>query len=315
MKDWTEITVAVPAKDTDTAAAIAQMAAPAGIYIEDYADMEEQVAEITHSTAAETQELIDASLLSADKNSARIHLYLSAGDNPQEAGAYLTQRLEAANIPYTLTFGEVNEEDWATAWKKYYHPVRVGRRILICPSWEACDAQPDDVVIQLDPGMAFGTGTHETTRLCLSLLEDYLQPGARMLDVGTGSGILAVSGILLGASQADGIDIDETSVRVAKENAQRNGTSEHCHFICGDLTASLEPDGQYDLLSANIVADIILRLTPDAGGFLAPGGIYLVSGIIDTREAEVCAALSANGYDIVEIRREKGWCAIASRKR
>ena len=208
-----------------------------------------------------------------------------------------------------LEMKDVDEEDWSNAWKKYYHPVQVGEHLVVCPSWEAYDRQPDDVVLTLNPGMAFGTGTHDTTRLCMELLEKYITPQDTVLDVGFGSGILAITAALLGANKIIGCDIDEVAVKVAGENAALNGVPDRIAFHQGDLTSQVE--GSFQIICANIVADVIIRLSEDAGRYLAKDGIFITSGIIDTREQDVLNALEQNGFQVIERRTSGGWVALA----
>ncbi len=203
---------------------------------------------------------------------------------------------------------EVDEEDWSTAWKKYYHPTKIGKKLIVVPCWEEYALQEGEVQITLDPGMAFGTGTHETTRLCMQLLEDCVSSDTRLLDIGTGSGILAITALLLGARSAVGVDIDELAVKVAQENADLNGVGGRIELACGDLTEKVQ--GTYDVICANIVADVIIRLSKDATRFMHPGSILLVSGIIEERCEEVRDALTAAGLHAAEIRTENGWAAI-----
>ena len=208
-----------------------------------------------------------------------------------------------------LEMKDVDEEDWSNAWKKYYHPVQVGEHLVVCPSWEAYDRQPDDVVLTLNPGMAFGTGTHDTTRLCMELLEKYITPQDTVLDVGCGSGILAITAALLGANKIIGCDIDEVAVKVAGENAALNGVQDRIAFHQGDLASQVE--GSFQIICANIVADVIIRLSEDAGRYLAKDGIFITSGIIDTREQDVLNALEQNGFQVIERRTSGGWVALA----
>ncbi|BCI61539.1 50S ribosomal protein L11 methyltransferase [Solibaculum mannosilyticum] len=305
--DWTELTIQIPIADLETATAIAQMTVPYGVYIEDYSDMEQQVHEMAHV------DLIDEELLRRDRDHALIHIYISPDENPAEALSFLQQQLTACSIPHQLMRENVREEDWATAWRQYYKPVRVGQKLMVVPSWEQYQAQEEDVVITLDPGMAFGTGTHATTRLCMRLIEQYLIPGQDMLDVGTGSGILAVTALKLGARKAVGVDIDATAVRVAGENAALNGVEDNLSVICGDLACDVK--GSFQLITANIVADIIIRLTPDVPPLLKEGGTFVVSGIIDSREQDVRDALQANGFHVISSLTEGGWVALACQRK
>ncbi|HYF79644.1 MAG TPA: 50S ribosomal protein L11 methyltransferase [Symbiobacteriaceae bacterium] len=204
----------------------------------------------------------------------------------------------------------VQEEDWANAWKAYFKPTRVGERLMIIPSWESYELQPQDLPLYLDPGMAFGTGTHPTTSLCLRKLEAVVQPGMRVLDVGTGSGILAIAAARLGAAPVVGIDIDPVAVRVAKENAQRNGVT--IDVRAGTLD-QVETD-ECDLIIANIIASIIIDILPDVASRMKMGGKFLASGIIAEKKQAVADAMTATWLLPIEIREEGGWVAILATK-
>ncbi len=302
---WTELTCRVAVGDLDEMAAIAQMVVGAGLYIEDYSDLEEKTLEIAHI------DLIDEELVAKDRAHALIHLYLPPEMSPAEPISYIGRRCEECGIPVEISTEGVREEDWSTAWKRYYHPIELSGRLAICPSWEEYHPREGQKIIRLDPGMAFGTGTHETTRLCLKLLERSLRPGMSMLDVGTGSGILAICARLLGSARTVGVDIDEVAVRVARENAALNGCGE-IELICGDLAADVT--GPFDLICANIVADAILRLSKDLPALMHENSVCVVSGIIDTRCGEVEAGLRAAGLEPFETELQNGWAAIACRK-
>ena len=302
--EWSEVTVRVPSARVDDAAAIAQMCVPYGIYIEDYSDLTEEAPRIAHI------DLIDEELLAKDRTHALVHLYVSPAENPGEAASFLTQRLTACGIEHEVSMQQVEEADWATAWKKYYHPVRVGKRLVICPSWESTLLAPHEVKLELDPGMAFGTGTHETTRLCLTLLEEYVTPATPVLDVGCGSGILSIAALLLGAPRAVGVDIDEVAVRVAKENAAMNHVEGSVQYVCGDLAR--EVSGTFGVVCANIVADVIIRFAPDIPRYLAPGGVFIASGIITERAGEVEEALAEQGFTVTRREEQNGWAALAA---
>lgn len=302
--DWTDVTVTVAQADGEKAAAIAQMVVPYGIYVEDYSDLEEGAREIAHI------DLIDEALLHKDRTHVVIHIYLEPQVNPAESVAFLRERLGAAGIACTVGTAACRMEDWINNWKKYFHPIEVGEKLLIQPSWEDLQDSRGRTVLHLEPGLAFGTGTHETTRLCMELLEEYVLPGAQVLDVGCGSGILSVAALLLGAQHATGVDIDALAVKTAVENAARNGVGARFSGICGSLTGKVS--GTYDIVVANIVADTVIALTADVGRFLKPGAIYLMSGIIDDREADVLAALRGR-FTVLQRREERGWVALAAR--
>ncbi|ARP49706.1 MULTISPECIES: 50S ribosomal protein L11 methyltransferase [Caproicibacterium] len=302
--DWTEVTVTVPQKDSEQAEAIAQMVVPYGIYIEDYSDLEQGAREIAHIN------LIDEDLLKKDRSHIIIHVYLQPQDSPKEAVAFLSEHLRAAGIDNTIGTANCRMEDWVNNWKKYFHPMPVGEKLLIQPSWEKPAESGGRIVLHLEPGLAFGTGTHETTRLCMQMLEEYVKRGAQVLDVGCGSGILSVAALLLGADHAVGVDIDELAVKTAKQNAARNGVEKQFTGICGDLTEKV--GGTYDVVVANIVADVIIELTANVQRFFNPNAVYLMSGIIDEREEDVLKVLKPD-FQILQRREERGWVALAAK--
>lgn len=211
-----------------------------------------------------------------------------------------------------ITVGSVNEEDWANTWKKYFHPIDIGNKLTVRPSWEEYDNKDNRTVLTIDPGSAFGTGGHATTKLCLETLDAIDCTGKQVLDVGCGSGILAVASLLLGADNALGVDIDLNSVNVAEKTAKENNVSHKAEFRQADLVKGVS--GSYDIITANIVADIVIRLTPDVPALLKDGGTYIVSGIIDQRCDDVTTCLSAYGFTIRNIRAQEGWVAIEATK-
>ena len=245
-------------------------------------------------------------LLQKDRTKCLIHLYISPEENPTEATAFLTERLTAEKIAFDLQTAVCRNEDWENNWKQYFKPIPVGKRLLIQPVWkEAADAG-DRAVLNIEPGLAFGSGTHETTRLCLEALEPYIRPGVEMLDVGCGSGILSVASLLLGARHAVGVDIDALAVKTAKENGELNGfTAPQYEVFRGSLTEQVS--GQFDVIAANIVADIIILFSSQVGPFLKPGGVFIASGIIAPREPEVLAAFEQNGFAVIARHEKNGW--------
>ena len=305
MANWTDIQIRVATADLEEAEAIAQMAVPYGIYIEDYSALEEEVRQIAHI------DLIDEELLAKNREVGIVHLYIEETQNPGEAVSFLTQRLTAAGVPFEISTGNVEEQNFATQWRKYYHPIPVTPRLAICPTWEEYTPGEGEKVIRLDPGLAFGTGTHDTTRLCLKLIDRYLKPGDRVLDVGCGSGILAISALLLGAEEARGCDIDPLAVKTAQENAQINGVEDRCRFVQADLTQGLQ--GTFQLICANIVADVIIKLLPDVPRYLAAGGVFIASGIVDIRKGDVLQALESQGFAVETVEEEGGWVCLAAR--
>lgn len=208
---------------------------------------------------------------------------------------------------------EIDEEDWAHGWKAYFKPTRIGRNLVVKPSWENYESQPEDVVLELDPGMAFGTGTHPTTRLCLEALEKWMEPGTDILDIGCGSGILSVAAAKLGAAGVDALDIDPLSIKVTVENAFMNQVESAIRAKENNLLEGwIRP---VDLIISNIVADIILRLTTDAARCLIPNGLWISGGIITERRKEVEKAIKEANFTIVEVLEDAGWCIIVARRK
>ena len=299
--NWTEITVSVAKEDTDAAAAIANMTVPYGIYIEDYSDLEQNAWDIAHI------DLIDEELIAKDRTNSIIHIYISECDNAAEALEFLKERLHASKISFEVGSIGVDDSDWNENWKKYFHATEIGKKLAIVPSWESYENNEGRSVLNIDPGAAFGTGTHATTSLCLELLENYINDDTKMLDIGCGSGILAIASVLLGAESALGVDIDAQSVKTARENAEINNMSEKTEFIVGDLADKVS--GKYGVVCANIVADVIIKLLPDVGIFMEENGVLIISGIIDIRKEDVLAAVRENGFSVVEERYRENWCA------
>lgn len=304
--NWTEITITVPQKDTDEAAAIANMTVPYGIYIEDYSDLEEKAEEIAHIN------LIDEELIAKDRTTSLIHIYISECDNAMEAIEFLKERFRAANIDFTVNSIGVNDADWNENWKKYFHVSEIGEKLVIVPSWEEYENKQGRVVLNIDPGAAFGTGTHATTSLCLTLLEKHINNGVKMLDIGTGSGILAIASTLLGAQSAIGVDIDAQSVKTAKENAEINNVQDKCEFIVGDLADKIS--GKFNVICANIVADVIIKLFDNVADFMEDDAVLIISGIIDLRKDDVLNSALAHGFKIVEENYKDNWCAFTLKK-
>ncbi|PYZ94240.1 50S ribosomal protein L11 methyltransferase [Salipaludibacillus keqinensis] len=212
-----------------------------------------------------------------------------------------------------VTVSEVNEEEWATAWKKYYKPVKVSDHITITPTWEEYEAvQEGEMIIELDPGMAFGTGTHPTTVLCIQSLERHLEKGKTVVDVGTGSGVLSIAAAKLGASQVDALDLDEVAVNSAKLNVKLNKVQDVVTVRENNLLENL--DGSPDLIVANILAEVIIQMTEDAFHSLKPGGKIITSGIIQTKREMVKEALLSAGFMITEVVEMEDWLAVVATK-
>ena len=301
--NWFDISLKVDLKDSEQAEFIIGECTDYGIYIEDYSRLEEETMEIAHI------DLIEKSLLEKDRSCVIIHLYITSDKNPAEELEFVGEKLKKAGIEYESDFTSIKQEDWANNWKQYFHQLKIGEKMLICPSWEKAENTENRAVLYLEPGMAFGTGTHATTCLCMEVMEKYITDRTTLLDVGCGSGILALSGMLLGARRAEGVDIDEKAVKTAKENALRNGFSEpDIVFSQGDLTEKIS--GKFNLIVANIVADVIIILCKDVKKFMSEDGLFIVSGIIKEREQEVKSVLLGIGLEVIERNEKSGWVSF-----
>ena len=298
MNNWTEIKIEVNSADIDKASDIANVVVPYGIYIEDYTNLEQTVEEIAHI------DLIDEELLKKDRSKAYVHIYLEPDVSPAEAVAFLSGRYDNEGIKHKIELSDCAEEDWRNNWKKYFSPLDVGSKLTIVPSWYENYDTNGRIALNIDPGLAFGTGGHETTRLCLEMCEKYMKPGDTVLDVGCGSGILGIAALLTGASKAVGVDIDELAVKTAKENAELNGVADKFTSIHGSFTDKVE--GKFDIVLANIVADAIIFLSKGVRGFMKDDAVYIMSGIIDTRADEVKQEVSKY-FDIIEEHLDGGW--------
>lgn len=304
-KDWVEILLKISVADVDSASDIATMTVPYGFYIEDYSDLEQGAREIAHI------DLIDEDLLQKDREHAVIHIYIEPTENPNEAVDFLKARLDAEKIVYSLDTENISEDDWANNWKQYFKPTEIGERLLILPEWESAP-ETERAILKLDPGAAFGTGTHATTKLCLQVLDKVVQGGETVLDIGCGSGILSIASLLLGAKSAVGVDIDSLAVKTAKQNAEKNDYYEpQFTAVQGDLAEKIS--GKYDICVANIVADVIIRLCENVVDYMNDGALFITSGIIDTRADEVYAALINAGFEVTERFESGGWVAFTAK--
>jgi ribosomal protein L11 methyltransferase len=221
---------------------------------------------------------------------------------------------------FTIELGDVHEDDWADAWKQYFKPIAITERLTIKPTWEEYTPKEDELVIELDPGMAFGTGTHPTTSLCLKALDNAIVGGEQLIDVGTGSGVLAIGAMKLGASKVLALDLDPVAVTCAQENIELNGYEEDIEVRLSDLLGVLHKDESkgvtppVDLVVANILAEIILLFLGDVMEVLKPGGIYIASGIYKNKEMLVEAGLLAAGFEIIDVLRQEEWVAFVAGK-
>lgn len=264
-------------------------------------------------------ELYDPQMLAAMPEDVLVKGWFTLDEHTHDVLANLQAQLDALHqLPLQADYGtltmersNVADEDWSENWKKYYKPFRIGSHLVVKPTWEAYVTQPGDIVVELDPGMAFGTGTHETTNMCMALLEKYVKPGDRVMDVGTGSGILAIAAAKLGSRTILAVDIDPGAVKVARENVAHNGVDQAVRVVEGDLVKSEAMP--CELAVANIVADAICMLSGPLTRHLLPGGLLICSGIIREREADVQKAVAEAGYVLVERLTKGEWVALCLR--
>lgn len=298
--EWTQFKVTVPLQQLDDTSSVMSMVSNY-LQIEDYSDIDLKTC---------YGDLIDESILNADKTVASVSVYLPADSGTADTVSFLKERFGALGIDAKISISGVNEEDWANSWKAYYKPIEIGEKMVIVPAWEKYDAPEGKLVVRMDPGMAFGTGSHETTRLVIGLLEKYITEGQRVLDVGCGSGILAICASKLGAKECKAYDIDPVAVKVARENIKDSGL-ENVTCDVSDLLRGVDKNGgAYDVICANIVADIIIRMTPDVGQFMNDKSVILASGIITERAHDVISCFENNGFRVIEKAEENGWCAL-----
>lgn len=301
--NWTKLTVSGKVADLDSITAVMSML-DNGLMIEDYSDF---------SFSGMYGELVDDSILNADRDNVRVSLFVPEDKSVVEYKEYVETRLSALGVDGEISLEGMNEDDWAESWKQYYKPIPLGK-VTIVPAWEKYDAKDGEIIIRMDPGMAFGTGTHETTRLVMRIMQDELHGGERVLDVGTGSGILSICASKLGALTCNAYDIDPVAVKVAKENA-KDGGCDNITVGVSDLLAGVDlSGGKYDFCVANIVADIIIRMMPDIPDYLNEGAPLILSGIIAPRADEVREAVRANGFTIIREEQENDWLAIMARR-
>ena len=300
--EWLQIKVTVKTERLDELVAI-MSAIDTNLLIEDLSDIDLKTC---------YGDLIDEKILNADKSHASVSYFVPKEANIADGMAFLRERLSESGLgDASVEVVGINEEDWANSWKEFYKPFKVGK-IVIVPAWEKYEAEEDEIIVTMDPGMAFGTGTHETTRLIIGLLQKYVSQGMSLLDVGTGSGILAICGAKLGAVDCRAYDIDPMSVRVANENIRESGLEDRIVCAQSDLLKQAENiAGGYDVICANIVADIIIRMTPDVSPFMSEKTVLLASGIITERADDVVECFEKNGFKIVERAEDNGWCALA----
>ncbi len=255
-------------------------------------------------------ELFDENIIIGDDGQVELTAYISDEEDVSELVKSLKLSLKSMDI-LDFKLEEIEDKDWGENWKKHYKPVEVGDRIVIKPSWEDYDNSQGRILIELDPGMAFGTGTHETTSLCLRGLESYLKPGFTVFDIGCGSGILSIAAAKLGASRVLGVDIEPLSVKTSLENIEINKVEDCVSIREGDLLDNVE--GKADLVVSNILADIIISMLDDLKGHMSKNGLFISSGIINVKEESVRKSLEEKGFEILDSIHDGEWVMIIAR--
>ncbi|HEX2946598.1 MAG TPA: 50S ribosomal protein L11 methyltransferase [Clostridia bacterium] len=308
--EWTEVRIKTTEEASDAVSEMLTSIGAGGVVIEDPNEIRRQI-ESPNSLDYADQEFMDS--LGTDVT---IKAYFNQEFTPEGLKALIQEKLSF--ISQFLEVGEgykgysmVDDEDWSTAWKKYYKPFHISDSVVIKPSWEDYDKQAGEIVIELDPGMAFGTGTHETTRLCSQMLEKYVKKSDTILDVGCGTGILSIIALKLGAQKAVAIDIDDVAAKVTRENCAINGVLDMIDVRKGILS-DITPF-KADLVVANIIADVIVRLADPMPQYLKKGGILITSGIILERREDVIKAYTGLGFEVVRVDEMGEWVAIVFR--
>ena len=300
---WTKLTVTGRTAVLEEISAVMSML-DNGLMIEDYSDF---------SLNGMYGELVDDSILNADREIVRVSIFVPEEKSLADYRAFIDERLYTLGIAATVTTEGMNEEDWAESWKQYYKPVHLGR-VTVVPAWEEYAPGEDEVIVRMDPGMAFGTGTHETTRLVIRLMQEEPLSEMRLLDVGTGSGILSICASKLGAKSCHAYDIDPVAVKVARDNCLSDGCTNITVGV-SDLLAGVDTSGgKFDICVANIVADIIVRMMPDIGGYLTERAPLILSGIIATRREEVVESVERAGFRVVSELWENDWVALLCKR-
>ena len=307
--EYTEVTISTTTRGSEIVSDILLRLGAAGTQILDRADLPDP------SKPTANWELMDQSVIDAMPEDVQVKTWFDEDSLKSIIGS-LREQLSLVKNPdmgtLNVTMQGVKEEDWAENWKQYYKPFRIGAHMVVKPTWEPWDTQPGDLIIEIDPGMAFGTGTHETTGMCVELVEKYVKPGMRVIDIGTGTGILAIAAAHMGAKPVLATDLDATAVKVAAENVEKNGFGGVIETRCGDLLDVVRESG--DVGIANIIADVICMLAAPVRARIVENGLFICSGIAVDRKDEVLRALDDANYQVLDVLERGEWCAIASRK-
>ena len=313
--DWMEYTVLTTTEASDLISQILMDAGSAGTMIEDKND-------VAANQRPEGQwDIIDEAIAKRIGDDVKVTGYYEVDERLRDRLMTIEselQRIRGLDLGMDLGKLEtrthsVAEEDWTESWKKAFRPFRLGTHMVVKPSWEAVETAPGDHVIEIDPGMAFGTGTHETTGMCVELVEKYVKPGDTAIDIGTGTGILAIAAAHMGASRVLATDLDAVAVRVAAANVAANGFADAVRVRCGDLLEAVDCEPA-DVVIANIIADVIIGLAAPVKPFIREGGLFICSGIAADRIQDVLDALAAAGYRVTDTLARGEWRAVAARR-
>ena len=310
--EWIELIVHTTTEGTDQVSELLMDAGASGTMIEDKADIPDP--DKPHGI----WEIFDPKLLENMPEDVLVHAWFEANSTLPALLDSIRSRLAGLASQHSdygtlqLETQSVNDRAWTDVWKKYFKPFHAGTHLVIKPTWEPYEPEPDDLVIEIDPGMAFGSGTHETTGMCLSLLEETISGGEEIIDVGTGSGILAIGAALLGAGHVLAIDIDPDAVKVAKENVQHNHVDSTVSVRQGNLLDRVS--AVCDICVANIISDVIIAFAAPLMDHIRPGGLFICSGIVSSRGDEVAQALEEAGYEILRRETRGEWVAFLSRR-
>ncbi len=317
--DWTELKIYTSSQGVDALTGRLMDIGISGFVIQDKNDFEDF---LQHKDG--NWDYIDDDLYELRNAETSVTVYISNDADGLETLSMIKQQLAALKAldkcgeygRLECEFSSVREQDWANNWKQFFKPLKIGDRLLIKPSWEQTQPQDRRVVVEIDPAASFGTGQHNTTQLCLELLEENIQQGDKLLDLGCGSGILSVSGVMLGASSAYAVDIEQGAVNIAAENAAKNGISpKRYKAVCGNIIEDnalrCSISSGYDVVCANIVADVLIAMSPFFAGFLKSGGRLITSGIIEKRFPEVLESILKNGFTLTGKRQKDDWIACS----
>ncbi|SKC79655.1 50S ribosomal protein L11 methyltransferase [Maledivibacter halophilus] len=309
---WNEITIKTTSEYVEAVCNILYDVGVGGVVIEDPKDL------IINMKEETSWDYFDIDSLDIDYEGAVVKGYLPESQDLPDKIELIKQNVHNLSMenensePNQVTIAEVYEEDWANSWKKYYKPKKIGNKIVVKPSWEDYMPKENEKIIELDPGMAFGTGTHETTTMCIRLLEKYIRQGNTVYDIGCGSGILSIAAAKLEAGKVVAVDIDETACKVSRSNVKMNSVQDIVEIKNGNLMDVVK--GKADIIVANIIAEIIIILANDIRKFMKDDSIFIASGIILDKVDEVVLALKENGLGILHVEKLGEWAAIVSKK-